>query len=218
MWNRKSLRTISQRHMSHIGIDVGADRLHAVALDDAADVLEARIFGPEELTALVSWSTEAQVIAIDAPAMLSTAPHKDDPDISAKFRLSRCADIALGRVHKIWVPWATPTAEQEVSSWIRKGLEVFERLSGKDSRVVEVFPHAAFVRLAGGRIPSKKTVAGLNKRAELLESAGVKAPWLSMWSHDSLDAAVSAVVALRVHEGAAVKASCEHDDSAIWLP
>ena len=83
---------------------------------------------------------------------------------------------------------------------------------------MEVFPYAGFRVLAGGRIPSKQTAAGLRLRAELLRRSGVVSEALEMWSHDSLDAALAAVIAHDVAEGAAVRVGCGHDDSAIYLP
>jgi hypothetical protein len=80
-----------------------------------------------------------------------------------------------------------------------------------------VYPHAAFRVLAGRRrLPSKLTPEGVNARVEILRAAGVDGgAFVSMWSHDALDATVAAVV---VADPQAVAVTCGHDGSAIWLP
>ena len=52
----------------------------------------------------------------------------------------------------------------------------------------------------------------------LLQNRGVAIEGLEMWSHDSLDALLAALVAHDVAQGTAVKVGCGHDASAIWLP
>ncbi len=39
-----------------------------------------------------------------------------------------------------------------------------------------------------------------------------------MWSHDSLDALMAALIARDRTEGRAEMVTCGHDESAIWLP
>jgi hypothetical protein len=39
-----------------------------------------------------------------------------------------------------------------------------------------------------------------------------------MWSHDALDALLGSLVAIHHKAGTALRASCGHDLSAIWLP
>ena len=160
----------------------------------------------------------AEIVAIDAPEALSTTPHAGDDSLSPKFRPARCAEIALGRELRIWVPWVTPTAAQPLPPWMDVGFRVFELAKASGAQVVEVFPHAGFRILAGGKVPSKQAAEGLRVRAGLLRERGVAIEALEMWSHDSLDALLAALVAYDVGQERAVRVGCGHDDSAIWLP
>lgn len=92
-----------------IGIDVATDRLNCVALEADGSLVAGRVYAADELGALTAWAEKATVIAIDAPAQLSTEPHATEDALSPKFRRARCAEIALGRDHGIWVPWTSPT-------------------------------------------------------------------------------------------------------------
>lgn len=178
-----------------------------------ATVLDATDLG--ELDRLLE---AASVVAIDAPSALSTAPHSDDLTLSRKFRSARCAEIALGKEHRIWVPWVTPTADEPLAGWMAMGFEIFRLAKELCADVVEVYPHACFRVLAGTKLASKQTGAGMTERVGLLKQAGIDVQGLEMWSHDSLDAAVAALVAQRKSSGRATAVSCGHDDSAIWLP
>lgn len=163
--------------------------------------------------------SDAATVAIDAPAAPSTAPHRDDEALSRKFRPARCAEIELGRSFGVWVPWVTPTADGPAPPWMQVGFRLFELLAGSPSSVIEVYPYAGYRRLARGRpLPPKSTPQGLKARVDLLRENGLMAPRLEMWSHDSLDAAMAALIALRRSLGRATEASCGHDGSAIWLP
>ena len=201
-----------------IGIDLGQHRVHVVALDARMSLSAAIVIDASDLDALEPALAGASAIAIDAPEALSTAPHATEETLSPKFRTARCAEIALGRQHKIWVPWVTPVQGAPVPGWMDVGFRVFDIARRGTGRVVEVFPHAAFTALAGSKVPSKTTAVGISARVELLIRAGVRVEGLEVWSHDSLDACVAAAVARDVARSAATKASCEHDGSAIWLP
>jgi predicted nuclease with RNAse H fold len=201
-----------------VGIDVGANCLHCVALDDSGHVADVWLIDASELSGLISAVCNATAIAVDAPAQLSTAPHLLDPVLNRKFLPARCAEIALGRDYKTWVPWVTPQ-DRPASGWIDTGLRVFEALRTSNVPTIEVYPHAGYRVLARGRqLPKKSTAAGVRVRVDLLRSAGVLAEALPMWSHDGLDALLGAVVARDYSRGASVGVSCGHDDSAIWLP
>ncbi len=200
-----------------VGIDVGARWLHCVGLDPRLRVLKIGVFPSSEPAGLLRWARAADVIAIDAPAALSTAPHRDDTTNSSKFRLARCAEIALGRQERAWVPWPTPT--DAPVPWMRVGLDLFASFALLENSPIEVFPNAGFRALAkGARVSSKRTVEGARTRAELLKRAGVDEPSLVRWSHDGLDAALAALIALRKARGTARPVTCGHDGSAIWLP
>ena len=200
------------------GIDLGQRRIHVVVLDEELRLSKGLVMDVSDLEGLPLVLSGSEVVAIDAPERLSREPHAEDGILSPKFRAARCAEIALGRSQGIWVPWVTPSTETECPDWMRVGFQVFELARSADRRVVEVYPHAAFRTLAGGAVPSKSTANGLFARAQLLQHSGVGVDGLEMWSHDSLDACIAAVVARHVAEGAAEAVGCGHDDSAIWLP
>src|SRR4051812_19074213 len=191
--------------MRCIGVDVGAAKLHAVALP-----LEVQIF--EDVGALATWAAGAAAVAIDAPAQLSTRPHACDATLAPKFRAARCGEVALGREHGYWVPWVGP-AEAPETGWLAVGLAAHAALPG----ALEAYPYAGFRELAGGAaLARKQRRDGRAQRAALLRDAGVDAD--ARWSHDTLDAALCAVVARDHAAGRARRVTCGHDDSAIWLP
>jgi hypothetical protein len=160
--------------------------------------------------------TPAPAVAIDAPSAPSTAPHLGDDTLSPKFSTARCAEIALGRNRRIWVPWVTPVTGP-FPTWMQVGFTVFEALAGRPN-VVETFPHAVFRTLAAGPLRPKRAADGISARVALLKTAGVLEPRLSMWGHDGLDAVAAAVTARGLTDRTAVSVTCGHDDSAIWLP
>lgn len=205
-----------QQH--YFGIDLGAKRVHVVSVDDQLKLAAAFVFDARDHDGLRELLKGASVVAIDAPSTLSTAPHESDTSLSPKFRTARCAEISLGKEHKIWVPWATPTVDQPLAGWMALGFEIFRLAKELCADVVEVYPHACFRVLAGKKLASKQTAAGTTERVALLQEAGLQIQGLEMWSHDSLDAAIGAVTAYRKSVGTATLASCGHDHSAIWLP
>ena len=201
-----------------VGIDVGASRLHAVALRDghlaAAAVLDADAGGAVDWVRSLAGAVTR--VAIDAPSGLSTGAHAVDGALAPKFRAARCGEIALGRERGVWVPWVSPPADAaDVAGWIVVGLALFEALAEAGVDAVETYPHAVFRSLAGGKVPAKSSAAGLARRAELLRDAGVVEPTLPLWAHDGLDAAAAALVAA---DDDACPVTCGHDGSAIWLP
>ena len=203
--------------MRVVGVDVGARRLHAVALDGGGTVVTVDAFDAVRPGDLVTWAAGAAMVAVDAPDRWSTAPHDADQGLSPKFRTARCGEIALGRQHGIWVPWVTPV--DPTPGWISAGIELFAALRAAGHDPVEVYPHAAFRVLGGGlRPPPKQTQAGAEQRVRLLEGAGVAAGRLLGGSHDAIDAAAAALVALHRARQMALPATCGHDGSAIWLP
>src|ERR1700761_5500613 len=104
------------------GIDVGAKALHGVALDETHTVVACETFDAADPGAVAKRLSGAAVVAIDAPAGLRPAPHRDDPDeaLSPKFGAARCAEVALGREHGYWVSWVSPTHDPQ--PWIQVGL------------------------------------------------------------------------------------------------
>lgn len=204
--------------MGVAGIDVGARRLHAVALDERGRVTDARIFVATDVGAVVAWADGATAVGIDSPDQWSTAPHAGDASLSPKFRTARCAEIALGTSYGIWVPWTTPVAPSQ-ETWISAGIELFAALRAGGHHPLEVYPHGVFRVLNHGvRPPPKRTTEGREARVRLLRAAEVAASWADMAGHDLVDATAAALVALHHAQGRAMPATCGHDGSAIWLP
>ncbi len=200
------------------GIDVGAHRLHCVVVDEALRVAAVRVVAASELDLLVGALRGVAVAAVDAPAATSALPHELDLELGAKFRSARCAEVALGREHGIWVPWIAP-AVAPVAGWMAVGLRLFARLAQAGVPAIETYPYACFRLLrGGGRLPRKQTVEGRRARAELLAQAGVRGRDLALWTHDGLDALAAAATAHGAHAGTAAPVGCGHDGSAIWLP
>jgi predicted nuclease with RNAse H fold len=199
-----------------LGIDVGAERLHCVVLGAGGRVVEARVLRADDLEGVRSLAATVMAIAIDAPAAPSTAPHASDASLSAKFRPARCAEIGLGRLRRLWVPWVTPVAGP-FPAWMAVGFTLFEALRERPN-VVETYPHAVFRTLAAGPVRPKRAADGIAARVALLEAAGVREPRLGMWSHDGLDAVAAAVAARGVLDSSSIGVTCGHDGSAIWLP
>ena len=204
--------------MSYIGIDPGASAIHCVVLDDARRVIDGRVLPSDAIADLIALATGATAIAIDAPAALSTAPHAEDPTVSGKFRMARCCEIALGRQHRLWVPWVTPVAGAAVADWMQVGFRLYAELTAQGHAPIEVYPHAGFQLLGSSKLPKKTTLGGTQERVARLEAQGITAPWMGLWSHDGLDATLAALLALRAVENTAVAVGCGHDNSAIWIP
>jgi predicted nuclease with RNAse H fold len=202
-----------------VGIDVGARWLHCAALDEHGHVLDRATLPAEERAVLAAWCDTAQVVAIDAPEAPSTTPHAAGTELAPKFRAARCAEIALGREHGIWVPWVAPAAPP-FPAWMETGFAVYRALGRPGGPLLaEVYPYAGFLELADGRRPARKqTAAGRAQRAGLLARAGVRGAVFNALSHDELDALLAALIAMQRSRGLARRVSCGHDDSAIWLP
>jgi predicted nuclease with RNAse H fold len=208
-----------------LGIDLGASTIHVVVVTDAPTsvpvVVDARTFDASDIEAVVTLAKDAAAIAIDAPAELSTAPHRDDDAISNKFRTARCGEIALGQQAKIWVPWVTPHDAAQVAGWMGVGFSLWRALRAAGHEPLEVYPAGVFKTLAGKRVPSKSTRAGLQARIALLEPLVVLPEMIDMWSHDGIDALGAAITAYQASQGVAQRIAhtgggC--DGSAIWLP
>ena len=200
----------------YAGVDVGAAGVVCVSLDRESRVDEARTFTAAAEAA--EWAVKHEVVCIDAPAQTSRGAHVPADGLSRTFSEARCAEIALGRDYGIWVPWVTPV-EPPASGWMAVGLELFQAMEASGAHAAEVFPYGIFRLLAGeAKLPKKSTLVGLHARRQLLEAAGASGPHLAAWSHDAIDALAGAVVARDIANGTARRATCGHDDSAIWLP
>ena len=151
-----------------VGIDLGASTIHVVVLEAAKGerpaVADARTFEAMDLEGVVAIAAGAHDIAIDAPAALSTAPHRGEESISRKFRTARCGEIALGQQAGIWVPWVTPFDATKVAAWMQVGFDVWGALRGAGHDPIEVYPAGVF-RVLAGHVPPRKTTRRRPPRA-----------------------------------------------------
>jgi predicted nuclease with RNAse H fold len=202
-----------------VGVDVGARTLHCARIDSSGVSLDHAVLSADDRGALARWCAGAAVVAIDAPETPSAAPHADDCTLAPKFRAARCAEIELGRRHGVWVSWVAPR-KPPFAGWMESGFRAFEalRLPG-GPELLEVYPHAGFRQLAGGRpLASKRSAAGRRQRADLLAQVGLAGDGVEALSHDLIDALIAAVTARDRARGHARRVTCDHDGSAIWLP
>lgn len=206
-----------RRRKTFAGVDVGSRRLHAAVLDAGARVRDAAAFAAEDLPALAAWLEGTTTVAVDAPAELSSLAHAGDAALAPKFRRARCAEVALGRELRVWVPWVAPP-ERPAPAWMETGLALYAELRSRRLTALEVYPHAGFRLLAGRPLARKSTAAGRVERAAVLRRAGARGAPLATWPHHLLDALLCALVALQHAEGRARRVGCGHDGSAIWLP
>lgn len=202
-----------------IGIDVGADRVHLVALDASFRVVTTAVMEPgrfEFFESILRSCKGSIAVAIDGPDGPSMAPFRNDPTVSGKFRNARGCEVELGRQRKIWVSFAT--GPEPLSGWALVASDLFSLTRSFGHRPLETYPYAIFHTLAGRRLPKKTTGAGITARVGTLQSAGLQADWLAMWSHDALDAAAAALVAVHHFRNTAIAIACPLDDTTIWLP
>ena len=200
-----------------VGIDVSARTLYCAAIDPSGTLLDRALLTADDADSLRDWCAGAAVVAIDAPERPTTAPHTDDPNLAPKFRAARCAEIELGRRCGIWVSWVAP-GEPPFPAWMESGFRAFEALRG-GPELLEVYPHAGFREVAGGRrLANKRSPTGRRERIELLARAGVTGDGIAELSHDLIDALIAALTARDGAGGRARRVTCGHDGSAIWLP
>jgi hypothetical protein len=211
-------------HRRFVGVDLGADALHAVVVTSVAGgtptVSACRTFHADDLATLVKLCRGAAEVAIDAPDALSLGPHVDDLRLKPKFRTGRCSDVASsGRGGGPAVPWVTPMAGMPVPSWMATGFQVWAELRRHGHDPMEVFPAGCFYRLNGGRWPERKTTSkGRSQRIALLRHYVALPKQVEMWSHDGIDALVAALVA---HQGRRLAVAIDHhcgspDGSRLW--
>jgi hypothetical protein len=208
-----------------VGIDLGASAIDVTVLQaseaERPVVRAARTFHATDFDGVVTLVTGATEVAIDAPAQLSTAPHRGDGALSPKFRTARCGEIALGEQAGIWVPWVTPADATKVPGWIQVGFDLWSALRAAGHEPIEVYPAGVF-RVLAGRVPPRKTSrAGRLARVELLADHVELPPAIDAWSHDGIDALGAALTAHQKVEGRAREVGHEAsscDGSSIWLP
>jgi predicted nuclease with RNAse H fold len=150
--------------MVAVGIDVGERQLHIVGLNDDGAVTLARVIAPDDVDDAVRDMSREVWIAIDAPDKQRRPRHLADEGLSRRFRSGRCAEIALGR-RDYWVPWVTLPEGTGAQGWMQIGFNVWQVAQHYATRVVEVYPHAAFRVLACAQsLPKKETSAGTRRR------------------------------------------------------
>ena len=204
------------------GVDISGSAAHVVILD-GGQLAKAGVWPTDDLSHLAEELARCGVVAIDSPDRWSPGAIPEHEALSPKFLAARCAEFELARKYRYWVPWATPLpptsdSERAKYAWMARGMELFQLLEGR-TVTIEVYPHAIFRRLAKqAPLPPKSRQAGGRMRVALLQEAGITAPHLEMWSHDGLDAAAAALVALARGRDEAERISCNHAGSAIWLP
>jgi hypothetical protein len=110
----------------YIGADVGARKIHLVAVDRRLCVAGTALFAGDDVADAAEWSRDAALVAVDAPAELSEEPHRGEDGLSPKFRRARCAEIAPGAELGIWVPWVAPPSEPP--AWMETGLAFYAEL------------------------------------------------------------------------------------------
>lgn len=171
----------------HVGVDVGATRLHVAVIDDGrVDVVTTT-----DIADVVAWCAGAALVAIDAPSEPATG-RVHAGSLSPKFAVARCNEIAAGEQLGVWVPWVTPVLDA-APSWMRTGFAVWGALRHAGHQPVEVYPAGAFWLLNGRRWPPKKTTP--DGRAERLALLEPHVGALDLCSHDHIDAVMAAVVA-----------------------
>ena len=201
-----------------MGIDVGADRIHAVVLDETLAIIDVWVADPGDRIGVAARlaALSPTSIAIDGPDGPSAAPFRDELSLAPKWRTARGCEVELGRRKGIWVSFATP--EGELGGWMGVAAAIFEAARASHHVALEVYPHAVYRTLAGRRLAKKTTARGIDERVAALRSSGVRGPYLSMWSHDGLDAAAAALVAAHHRLGRAEPIRCDRDATTIWLP
>jgi hypothetical protein len=199
-----------------VGIDVGAQTLHAARVAGAA-VNEWQAFSASDLSGVVAFCRGSHGVAVDAPSGLSAGSHRDDLSIAPKFRTGRCSEVAARPA----VPWMAPMAGQPVPGWMAVGFELWAALRDDGHDPLEVFPAGCFHRLNQGRWPARKTTPE-GRRARLAMLGGYLAlpPAAPGWGHDIIDAAVAGLVAYQGREGGhpAPHRCPRPDGSQMWFP
>jgi Protein of unknown function (DUF429) len=201
------------------GVDVGTERIHLVGLASNGSLACVSVIAADELEVFDAYLAQLPalgVVAIDGPAGPSVAAYADDETVSAKFRLARGCEVELGRQRRIWVSFATGPAP--LAGWMAVAQTLHERVTASGRQALETYPHGVFSTLLGRRPPKKTTAAGITERVQLLNAAGLVEPTLAMWSHDGLDAAAAALVALHCYREIATEIRSERDGTSIWLP
>jgi predicted RNase H-like nuclease len=200
----------------------------AVALDPSGDVQVSTHASFSEVL-----SSQARVIAVDIPIdPPGLGVRATDAGARAFVGGSRASNVfstppraalearTFAEANEIARTITGKGITQQAFALGRKILEV-HTLAEVDERVIEMHPEVSFRELAGEPVlESKHTAAGLTRRRELLEAAGVVLPGAvpGVPEADLLDAAAGAWTAARYAEGKAQALPAEHAGrlGAIW--
>ena len=200
----------------------------AVALDPSGDVQVSTHPSFSEVL-----SSQARVIAVDIPIdPPGLGVRQADAGARAFVGGSRASSVfptppraalearTFAEANEIARTITGKGISQQAFALGRKILEV-HTLAEVDERVIEMHPEVSFRELAGEPVlESKHTAAGLARRRELLEAAGVVLPGAvpGVPEADLLDAAAGAWTAARYAEGKAQALPADHAGrlGAIW--
>ena len=207
------------------GIDVCASGFMVVCLRSTMKDAKPRVEWTDNvplsgLEGLVSRLKRVKRIAIDAPEDLSTGRHSRQTSLSRKFRNARCCEIAAGQELGVWVPFPTPKAMKSAGYWMQTGFKLWKLLKAKGHKPLETYPAGCFYLLNAKKWPPKKqSPEGLHWRAEKLCEYIERPTNIEAWGHDSLDAAIAALIAFW---GEKCLVACHDtagcDSSQLWLP
>jgi predicted nuclease with RNAse H fold len=191
---------MTEIHKLCLGVDVSESHGLDVVLLDAA----YRIVASMSRASLSDLGRFIQKYAPDAVAI-------DAPPCRGRSGGSRDAEKALRRlgIQSYGTPSDLTKREHKFYRWMRRGMEAFDlcvregylRYVGGDPRktVMEVFPHATTVVLAGGLPP--QPVSKRDWRKATLEAQGVAAGALP--TIDLIDAALAALTGIHALRGEA---------------
>jgi predicted nuclease with RNAse H fold len=231
-----------------IGIDIAASRpCTAVALrcGRGAQVVGWMAAQPnadralDDTPAMLDWiaGLRPDAVAVDAPQGFNRRLLVRSRDHAASR--SRVCDHELlrRRISLYQVPSRLEANEDpaRLPAWMRVGFRYHKELKrrgfeapppgvlagafGAAPALLEVFPYAAFVTLAGGLLSKKSTREGLRLRVLALRRAGVQWDQAddAYYDHDSLDALAAALTAWRFVQGRACAVGDERE-GLLWLP
>lgn len=167
-----------------LGVDVGLNRLDAVAMDQGYNLLGVHPrLKPEELVGLCL-QIRPSLVAVDAPQRWASCCGR------------RKAELGLLRlgIRSFFTPGPGHMRHRPFYGWMHTGMEVYKALRSigimpykghvRPPMVVEVFPHASVRFLAGGRSAVRRQV---------LQGLAVKTDMLT--NRHLIDAAIAAVTA-----------------------
>lgn len=199
------------------GVAVLDERLRVRALENMRSDEEIEAF-------LDAWRGRTVSVALDGPVGLPRGLNRCC--FEGAVRPSPCAceqpDGLKGREAEremsrkgIGVFYLTKNAFAR--SWIRRSLQLYERLTAAEFQVLEVFPYGAKRVLWGKDLPRKQSRSGRAFLRARLEREGVRFPDARLPGDHELDALVGAYVA-RLHARGETEAFGDPAEGAILLP